>query len=180
MIKRYLRPMLVAAALVSLVGCDAVSDEQLLAPSANVSANAATIAQTRSVAVANKAAGIIDAQGGVLVVNGHRLVVPANAVSSPTFFTMHVVEAKAVHVRLRATRILDGAPVTQFPVAPVTLTLDAADVAAADLWRLKVVYLRDGTYGGAKEILSNSVVDLTRLTVSADLTHFSDYAAILD
>lgn len=172
--------MLVAAGLISFAGCEAVSNEQLFAPTASVNQNAAEIATTRSLAGATKRSATIGAEGGSVSVNGHTLIVPANAVSSPTVFSMQVVEARAVHVKLRAVRVSDGAAVTQFPIAPVQLTLDARDVDATDLSGLKVVYLVDGTYDGNREILQNSAVDVMRRTVSAHLSHFSDYSAVLD
>ena len=171
---------MVAAAVMSFAGCEAVSNEQLFAPSASVNENAADIAKTRSLANANKQGTVIGAEGGSFSVGGHTLVVPANAVSQPTVFSMQVVEAHAVHVKLRAYRVSDGVAVTQFPVVPVSLTLNGWDIDALDLSGLKVVYLRDGTYEGAKEILYNSVVDTARRTVTAQLSHFSDYTAILD
>ena len=87
---------------------------------------------------------------------------------------LQVVEANAIHVRLKAWRASDAAAVTQFPNVPVELSLDVSDLETLDLSELVVVYLRDGTYAGAKEPVPTVVSGSTRIT--GYLTHFSQYA----
>jgi hypothetical protein len=169
-----------AAAAILFSGCESATNERLFAPSADVQvastdANNTSVTKTKTLKLGNKGTALITELGGVLYVNGHTLKVPAGAVKQATWFSMQVVEANAVHVKLRAWRALDGAAVTQFPSVPVQLILDARDVDSLDPTGLVVVYLRDGTYAGAKEKVATSV-NTSNWTVTGTLTHFSDYA----
>ena len=151
---RFLGLALGATLVVS--GCDAVATEQMFAPSAAVSVDTgiskAAVAKTRSAKAPNRNAVLVyPSIGGSVTVDGHTLRVPPGAVTQPTFFMLQIVEANAIHVKLKAWRASDAAPVTQFPNVPVELSLDVSDIETLDLSELVVVYLRDGTYEGAKE-----------------------------
>ena len=171
---RRIRYFAAAAALI-LAACDAQQTERLFAPSADIITTGSGVVKTRFTERGNKTAGLILPTGGSIAVGGHSLKVPAGAVKEPTWFTMQVVEASVVHVRLKAYRALDGAPVTQFPYVPVELTLDASRIEKLDPTGLVIVYLRDGTYEGAQEKVE-SVVNTADWTVTGYLTHFSSYA----
>ena len=163
------------AALAILAACDAQQTDRLFAPNADLITSATNVAKTKAMMRGNRALGLILPTGGAISVEGHPLKVPAGAVSQPTWFSMQVVEASVVHVRLKAWRALDGAAVTQFPNVPVELTLDASKLEKLDPTGLIIVYLRDGTYDGVKEKVP-SVVDLDHWTVTGYLSHFSSYA----
>jgi hypothetical protein len=171
-----LRHFAVTAALAVLTACDAQSTDHLFAPKADlVTSNAPDVVKTRNVIRGNRVTGLIQATGGAISIDGHTLKVPAGAVGQPTWFSMQVVEASVVHVRLKAWRAADGAAVTQFPSVPVELTLDASRIEKLDPTGLVIVYLRDGTYTGAREEV-RSVVNQNNWTVTGYLTHFSAYA----
>jgi hypothetical protein len=174
---RFLGVALGAALIVS--GCDGAGSERLLAPSANLSVDSgiskAAVAKTRRANAPNTNVVLVyPAAGGSVSVDGHTLSVPPGAVTQPTFFMLQIVEANAIHVKLKAWRASDAAPVSQFPNVPVELTLDVSDLETLDLSGLVVVYLRDGTYSGAKEPVPTVVSGSTRIT--GYLTHFSQYA----
>jgi hypothetical protein len=171
---RYLPVALTAVAI--FAACDVTDSERFLAPDADlVTGSASDVARTSSAQQGNKTYGLISSSGGTLAIGGHSLVVPAGAVDQPTWFTLQIVEANAVHVRLKAWRASDGAPVTQFPNVPVRLKLDASRLDMLDPSGLVIVYLRDGTYWGAREKVV-SAVDTSTWTVTGYLTHFSQYA----
>lgn len=173
--------MMVAAAATMLTACDSAAPDNTLAPQADYligqlsgPGNGNGVAPTKDLKRSEKATMLITELGGSLTVGGHKLTVPANAVSQATWFTIHIVEAQKIHVKLRAYRALDGAPVTQFPVVPVRIDFDVSTVDVLDLSYLSVVYLRDGTYEGGKEFFTTRVDSVNR-RASADLSHFSDY-----
>lgn len=160
-----------------LTACDSAAPDSTLAPTAGsprFSVGASAVVSTKDLKKAATGAALIDQSGGQLSVGGHNLTVPANAVSEATWFTMQVVEANKIHVKLRAQRASDLAAVTQFPIVPVRIDFDASTVDVLDISSLSVVYLVDGTYDGAKEYFT-STVNLDTKRVSADLSHFSDY-----
>ena len=166
------------AALAILAACDAQTD-RLLAPEINpdiiISANGNTkVIKTPNIQNSNWGFALIGSAGGSITVNGHTLKVPAGAVGQSTWFMLKVVASNAVHVDLKAWRAADGQPVTQFPIVPVKLTLDASGLGQVDPGLL-IVYLRDDTYDGRKEAVP-STVDLNAGTVTGYLTHFSSYA----
>ena len=170
-----LRHFAVTAALAVLAACDAQQTDVLFAPNADFVSNAASIARTGTIAHGNRVTGLILPTGGSITAEGHTLKVPAGAISQPTWFSMQVVEASVVHVKLKAWRAIDGGAVTQFPNTPVELTLDASALEKLDPAGLTIVYLRDGTYDGAKERVP-STFNQADWTVTGYLTHFSSYA----
>ncbi|HET9440850.1 MAG TPA: hypothetical protein VFO52_11790 [Longimicrobiales bacterium] len=172
---------LIVALGVTLVGsgCDSASTDRLLAPQASVlidssMANTA-VARTRALESGSRRYALVyPSVEGSVSVGGHTLKVPVGAVTQPTWFMLQVIEASAVHVRLKAWNALDGSVVTQFPNVPVELTLDVSDIEDLDLNGLVIVYLRDGSYAGAKEPVRTTISGSTTLT--GYLTHFSQYA----
>ncbi|HEX6066994.1 MAG TPA: hypothetical protein VFZ04_22315 [Longimicrobiales bacterium] len=171
-----LRRYAVTAALAVLAACDAQHTDRLFAPNADlVTSNAPSVVKTKSVIRGNRVTGLVLPTGGSISIDGHTLKVPAGAIDQATWFSMQVVEASVVHVRLKAWRAIDGAAVTQFPSVPVELTLDASPIEKLDPTGLVIVYLRDGTYDGAREEV-RSIVNQNDWTVTGYLTHFSSYA----
>jgi hypothetical protein len=164
-----------AAALTLFAACDAQHSESVLSPNADLIAGITNVAKTKTVQNGNKGIALIMPTGGSISVDGHTLKVPAGAIGQPTWFSMQIVEASVVHVRLKAWRALDGVAVTQFPNAPVELTLNAGQLEKLDPTGLVIVYLRDGTYEGAKETIP-STVNTSNWTVTGYLSHFSSYA----
>lgn len=122
------------------------------------------------------ASKIIGIQGGSLSLLGHRIDVPAGAVSRPVLFTMVVSTPGFIEVELDATisglfgRVIDvgGAGFDR----PVQLSLTYARATnvedPADL-----VILRRLPSGAVEELPSR--VDGDRQTVTAELEHFSRY-----
>jgi hypothetical protein len=167
----------VVAAGMVLTGCES-AQEALMSPSADyvTSGNAAStkVEKTRTTKRYQRVDVLITSLGGYASVGGHTLKVPANAVTQPTWFSMQVLEANAYQVKFRARRALDGATVTQFPVA-LEMTFDVSDLENGDPTGLTVVYLQDGTLTGGTEKVA-SKVNGTNSTVTGYLTHFSTYA----
>lgn len=176
MTKRF-RYFPVALATVAIfTACDATDGDRFFAPNADlVTSGPPDVARTKSTQHGDKTYGLISSSGGAIAIDNHSLVVPAGAVDQPTWFTLQIVEANAVHVRLKAWRASDGAPVTQFPHVPVRLKLDASRLDKLDPSGLVIVYLRDGTYWGAREKVVTAV-DTSTWMVTGYLTHFSQYA----
>ena len=170
----------VATAATITSACDSASSDQILVPNASVLASSSKkVAETRTVKAANRNSAVIDAAGGTLTVGGHALFVPANAVSVPTQFSMQVVEAKAIHVKLKAWRVSDGAAVTQFPVVPLEIRLNAGDVIVPDGYSMALAYLVDGSYDGRMEVQRGTYDAATKI-FTGYLTHFSEYVIIID
>ena len=164
------------AGLALLAACDGQQTDHFFAPNANlITSSAPGVVNTSIVIRGNRVMGMIQPTGGSISIDGHTLLVPAGAVGQPTWFSLQVVEGSVVHVRLKAWRASDGAAVSQFPVVPVELTLDASRLEKLDPTGLVIVYLRDGTYGGSREAV-RSVVNQNNWTVTGYLTHFSSYA----
>lgn len=173
--------LVIAALAATLVGsgCDSASTDPLLAPAASVLIDSPTgntaVARTRALEAGNRRYALVyPSVEGSVSVGGHTLKVPVGAVTRPTWFMLQVIEASAVHVRLKAWNALDGSVVTQFPNVPVELTLDVSGIEDLDLNGLLIVYLRDGSYAGAKEPVRTTISGSTSLT--GYLTHFSQYA----
>lgn len=133
------------------------------------------VEKTRTVKRSYKSEALITPLGGFVSVGGHLLKVPANAVTSPTFFSVQVVEGDVYQLKFRAWRALDGAAVTQFNRVPLEITYDVSDLENSDPTGLVVVYLQDGTTTGGMEKVATKVNGPNR-TVTGYLTHFSSYA----
>jgi hypothetical protein len=174
----HVRHFAALAAFAILAACDGQT-ERLMSPELNpdiiVSVNGNTkVIKTPNIQNSNWGFALIGVSGGSIAVSGHTLKVPAGAVGQNTWFMLKVVGSNAIHVDLKAWRASDGQPVTQFPNAPVQLTLDARNIGNLDPGML-IVYLRDDTYDGRREAVP-SVVDMNNWTVTGYLTHFSSYA----
>lgn len=172
----------VVGAVVALapVGCDNADLTRQLRPEPAVEAEhrAQGLQKLRSgraaaAAAPSKATRVFGPNGGVLEHDGHRLVVPAGAVSSPTQFSLTSVTDGFVEVDLRALNGKRDVGEEGFAV-PVVLQLSYRDAQLpADPAQIAIVWVRED---GTMEPLP-SRVDLAAQTVTADLDHFSRYAA---
>lgn len=113
----------------------------------------------------------IDLLGGTLELDGHKLVIPANAVLLPTEFTLTVPASKYVEVDIKAA----GEEHFQFE-QPVSLTLSYARCSRSNIEKenLKVFYIDSAT----KSILEDmgGTDDKTSRTVTTGTDHLSGYA----
>lgn len=123
---------------------------------------------------------VVGLLGGELTVAGHKLTVPAGAVSTPTLFTVRAMNNGYIELELSA--VVDGllgvinVGESGFD-KPVTVTMTYARATnVTDPQRLKVIRLKDN---GRHEILPTTVGP-NGLTISAKLDHFSRYAMISD
>jgi hypothetical protein len=155
---------LVVASVLVAAACS--SDNLTTAPSAAPSFAVANgnpglaICKTRTDVSVSKE---IDWKGGSLSVNGHTLVIPKFALSSPVTITMSQQKGMNSEVDLQPEGL-------QF-AAPATLTLSYADCAIQPSVA-SVVYLNPA---GGYDVLP-SVDDRVLLNVTAPLAHFSNYA----
>jgi hypothetical protein len=163
------------AAGVLFTGCESAQQEALMSPNMDYvsNGNSAKVEKTRNTKRYNKAEALITPLGGFVTLGGHVLKVPANAVASPTWFSLQVIESNTYTVKFKAWRLLDGAAVTQFNRVPLEMTFDVSDLENPDPRGLTVVYLQDGTITGALEKVSSKV---NGSTVTGYLTHFSTYS----
>lgn len=118
---------------------------------------------------------VIGSKGGMLKVGNHALVVPRNAVSSNTEFTMTVVAGVNIVVELSARRVSDGATVSSFST-PLTLRLSYADAGVPDPSRLLNGYLPDAV---TLIPIPSSLSTVTQ-TINSPIYHFSDYGMLTD
>jgi hypothetical protein len=113
----------------------------------------------------------IDLLGGTLELDGHKLVVPANAVLLPTEFTLTVPASNHLEVDIKAA----GEEHFQFE-QPVSLTLSYARCSRSNINKkdLKVFYIDAAT----KAILEDmgGTDDKTSRTVTTGTDHLSGYA----
>lgn len=120
----------------------------------------------------------IGSQGGTLVSGGHRLVVPAGAVSEPIVFRMRVRE-DAVEVDLTATgpkSDRENDVGSRGFAVPLRLELSYSGAeSVSDPSRLQIAWVRDD---GVLEALP-STVDPGARTVAAQLVHFSGYTLVM-
>lgn len=124
---------------------------------------------------------VIGVDGGSLSLLGHRIDVPAGAVTVPTLFTMSVLPNGMVEVELSAT--LKGLLGSLIDIGgsgfrkPVMLSLTYARATnVTDPSRLRIMRLNSN---GKHEILP-STVETGPLIVKAQLDHFSRYCMISD
>lgn len=174
---RSLAPLLVLIALVA--GCERSTAPEFLAGPQTARAPAERLHKVRNVAtqvVGSPAVSrVIGAEGGSLAHGGHRLDVPAGAVSRPTLFTMRLLEGGFVEVDLHASVTRSGRTEDVGEhgfLKPVALQLSYAAAAVDDPARLRIVWVKND---GALEPLP-SAVDPTSHAVTALLEHFSAYA----
>lgn len=122
------------------------------------------------------AAAVIGAEGGVLQIGEHELIVPADAVDEPTVFSMAIADSAHIRVNLAATRIsADGQIVNVGEkgfLKPVHLTLSySAATEPVKESELLILWARsDGTLEAQP-----TTVDTAAKRVKADLGHFSGY-----
>lgn len=123
---------------------------------------------------------VVGLLGGEITVAGHKLTVPAGAVSTPTLFTVRAMNNGYIELELNA--VVDGllgivnVGESGFK-KPVTVTMTYARATnVTDPQRLKVMRLNNN---GRHEILPTTV-SANGLTVSAKLDHFSRYAMVSD
>lgn len=121
--------------------------------------------------VRREAVAVIDSAGGVLSLDGHRLVVPAGAVPTPTTFRLVVPASRFLEVEIRA-----GAADTFTFAVPATLTLSYERCPRRDIDRrpLRIYHIDPAT----KRVLDDlgGVDDKAARTVTAPLPHLSGYA----
>jgi hypothetical protein len=113
---------------------------------------------------------LVGSVGGSLANGRWRVAIPANAVDGNATVTLTVASATSPVCQL------DIAPATlnHFDT-PVTLTIDCGSVATSDLKNWQMYWYNPAKAGW--EPVAGSKVDLTAKTVSAPLSHFSQYAA---
>ncbi|MGQ0561121.1 MAG: hypothetical protein ACT443_04510 [Gemmatimonadota bacterium] len=128
--------------------------------------------QTESVTYVTAAP--IGKQGGVLEFDDHKLVVQKNSVRRPTYFSATLVTGDYIRIDLNAWEMDGGQkPVTTFQVTVrLVLDLDELEDQIGDRSRVVVVYHNPN---GTLEIVP-SVVDRREETVTAFLSHFSEYS----
>ena len=137
-----------------------------------------TPATTNSPSETASVTAVVGPAGGIVRNGDHQLWVPALAVAEPTAITFTMVGGNNVHADLSAVRVSDGAAVSNFPRA-LTLRLSYRNVTVSNPYRLSVAYLVDGTVDGGLEKQA-SVVSIASQTVSAAVTHFSQYVMAID
>lgn len=168
-------------ALLALVGvataCDApgsIATKSVLAPRMDGTSTGYTLMTTDAAGEQTKTA-VIGRTGGSIRFQGSVLVVPANAVSSPTSFTFRLQTQPYMAADLSAVD-LNGHAVTTFPV-PLTLTLSYAR-AKNQLPRGSTVvigWIENGVVLGTVP----STADMQGKKVTGQLTHFSEWGPLL-
>ncbi|HSL70821.1 MAG TPA: hypothetical protein VK864_11310 [Longimicrobiales bacterium] len=162
-----------------LSACDsATAPEQPVADRAMSYSWGSTPATTNSPSETASVTAVVGPAGGIVRNGDHQLWVPALAVAEPTAITFTMVGGNNVHADLSAVRVSDGAAVSNFPRA-LTLRLSYRNVTVSNPYRLSVAYLVDGTVDGELEKQA-SVVSIASQTVSAAVTHFSQYVMAID
>lgn len=180
--KQLMKLSLLPTLALSLVlwSCDALDDPsarltgpEVGAVSQSTSGNGFTVVKEKDLN-AGVVSGIIGSSGGKLMLGKHELVVPKDAVSGATTFTMSKVDGDHIRVKLTATQLTTNDIGSRGFAVPVTLTLSYENAAELpqDPSLLRIVWLRlDGT---VQEQLSD--VDVVGKRVRAAVGHFSDYA----
>lgn len=117
---------------------------------------------------------LIGAAGGKISLGHHQLLVPANAVSAPTTFTMTKLHADDLRMELTATQLTTNDIGSQGFAVPVELTLSYKSAAElpSDESKIQILWLKlDGTIEP-----QSSSVDVVGKRVKAPLGHFSEYS----
>jgi hypothetical protein len=125
---------------------------------------------------------VIGRNGGMIRVRDHVLSVSANAVSENTEFSFRVVGGNTIWVDLTARRVRDGVAVTRFS-RTLLLQLSYKGATVAPTSRVFIGYLTEGKRSGLPvNVVENLLtsISLYTETVSALLTHFSEYEIGLD
>lgn len=171
-----------ALLLVALAGCEPATEPSLSEPA--VPALSHALADYQRIEAQNpkdleslELSRLIDATGGAIHLGGHKIEVPAGAVTGPTLFTVSILRSGFVEVDLSAvvTDLL-GETVDVggqgFGGKTVALTLSyAAASNVGDPSKLLILRMLDD---GSVEPL-DVVVDEQGKTVTAQLDHFSRY-----
>ena len=123
------------------------------------------------VGVTRSTSATIGLLGGVLELDGHRLVIPAQALLLPTEFTLTVPASNYVEIDVRAA----GHEHFDFlePVA-LTISYDRCTRSNIDDETLRVYHLDDGSKAILEDLGGSDDKALRAVTTSTD--HLSDYA----
>jgi hypothetical protein len=117
------------------------------------------------------ASSLIGPLGGVLAVDGARVVIPANAVLSPTTFTLTVPASRYVEIE-----VTTGASEHYVFSQPVVVTLDYGRCGRSDLLRAPLSAWNIDPQTKALLEPMISVDDKVTQTVTFTTLHFSGYA----
>jgi hypothetical protein len=171
------------ALTVLVAGCERgnVSAPEATGPVAGARVSAAGVHMMRSAMPGKRkvAVRLIGAEGGTIELSGHRLRVPAGAVSEPTLFKVTTADDQTIKVDLlatrRGTRGRDEDVGSRGFTQPVTLEITYASAQdVGDPGELAIAWVKDdGTI-----VPLPSAVNRDAQTVSADLEHFSGYALV--
>lgn len=172
-------PGLAVAVLATLVGCGDLGEPTRatsgLEPGAAVfsSSTGRRYVVARDHAKTGSVSATIGSRGGELVLERHRLIVPAGAVSHPTRFAMGFADGDLVRLRFSASRHAHNDVGAAGFAVPLRLEVSYAGLSSGppDENRLVVVYFRPD--GLVDEI--ETAVEWGRKRVRAEIPHFSDF-----
>ncbi len=169
-------------ALLAVVGlataCDSpnqIATKSIVGPRHDVATSGGYTLMTTDATSDQTKSAIIDETGGFIRFQGSALIVPANAVSGPTTFTMRLHTQPYMGADLSAVDA-NGLPVTIFPV-PLTLTLSyarAKNQLPTDASKVLVAWIENGVILG----MLPSAADIQGKKVTAQVTHFSEYGPV--
>ncbi len=168
-------------ALLAIVGvaaaCDApnqTATKSILAPRPDEVTSGGYSLMTSDVTSEQTKSAVIDARGGHIRFQGSALIVPENAVSRPTTFTMRLHTQPYMGADLTAVDP-DGQLVTIFPV-PLTLTLSYA--RAKDQLPNGATVMIAWVENGVIVSTLPSTADIQGKKVTAQVTHFTEFNPI--
>jgi hypothetical protein len=171
--------------LALMAACDmdsTTSPKPVVAPNHDYTLSFGTyrLVQTSSTTFEFSNTRVIGPAGGILYLGLHQLVVPRNAVTSQTRFTMTSKFGNNVIVDLHATNVTTGQTVSQFPV-PLQLKLNylLLGISQSQAHRLTIVWLKDGTPNGAVEPIRTTLQPMQYYAVGW-VTHFSAFAMAMN
>ncbi len=169
-------------ALLAVVGlataCDSpnqVATKSIVAPRHDATSSGGYTLMTTDANTDQTKTAVIDQSGGFIRFQGSSLIVPANAVTGPTTFTMRLHTQPYMGAELSAVGE-DGQLITVFPV-PLTLTLSyarAKNQLPTDANSVMVAWVDNGV------VLATlpSTADIQGKKVTAQVTHFTEYSPI--
>lgn len=167
-----LRVLALPAALLALGSCSDIV--QPSGAEARLSHNSGPTLVECPTDVTRTTSTTIDLLGGTIELDGHRVVIPANAVLFPTEFTLTVPASKYVEIDVKA----NGAEHFQFE-KPVSMTISYARCTRSNIDKIEkhnldIFYVDSST----KKILENmgGTQDTATRTVTTSTDHFSTYA----
>lgn len=174
--KLFSKAMLPALLLsVVLWACDFQSDvASPLAPEAGASFSTSTTAYkvAKAAAESGSVSAVIGSTGGRLTLGKHELVVPKDAVSEATTFTLAKPDTSLLQFRLTATRTTTNDVGSSGFAVPVKLTVSYETATVDSESDLRIVWMKSD---GTQEVRTTSL-DTTGKRASANLGHFSDYS----